>query len=63
MTNTGNVDLTKVLLQHEDVVYNECPSVVPNNKTLGPDESFSCTGIHALLWLDIEGGEVDKRAL
>lgn len=61
--NTGNVDLTKVLLQHEDVVYDECPFVVPNDETLAPGEIVSCTGTYALLWLDIEEGVLDKRVL
>lgn len=61
MTNTGNVGLMGVLLQHEDVVYDEC--IVPNDAALGPGESFSCTGTHALLWPDIAAGVLDKGAL
>lgn len=62
VTNTGNVNLTKVLLQHGDVVYDECPFVALNDETLGPGESFSCNGTHSLLWLDVEAGELDKEA-
>lgn len=63
MNNTGNVDLTKVLLQHEDVVYDECPFVVSSNETLGPGDSFSCNGTHTLMWRDIEAGVLDKEAV
>lgn len=62
VTNTGNVNLTKVLLQHGDVVYDECPFVVLNDEALGPGESFSCNGTHALMWFDIEAGELNKEA-
>ena len=62
VNNTGNVDLTNVLLQHEEVVYDECPIVVNNVETLGPGESYSCKGTYMLLWRDIEAGVLDKSA-
>lgn len=63
VTNTGNVDLTEVWLQHEGVIYNECPKAGSSKARLGPSESFSCNGTHTLSWLDVTAGVLDERAL
>lgn len=53
VTNTGNVNMSDLVVVDENVGDLACPGSV-----LGPDESMVCTGTHAVTQSDVDAGQV-----